>query len=147
MRQNGSRWMLNVTGSRKGSALQVVPPFGFSCCFPITFPKNVQATVAWDTPNKYLELFPWSRAIYEPDYPCSPAGSSGTQSRGLSLMDPCECQDTRAVNPPERNQSKKTPTLIGGAHVRKWQIMTYKWEFMWPLDMPADPGRDGEGVY
>lgn len=76
----------------------------------------------------------------------SPPGSAETPGQGLSLMGICECQGTRAVNPPERHQSEGPKTLIGGAHVHKWQIMTYKWEFMWPLDVPGDPGRDGEGA-
>lgn len=49
----------------------------------------------------------------------SPPGFAWTPGQDLSLMGLCECQGTRAVNPPERHQSEGPRTLIGGAHVHK----------------------------
>lgn len=43
----------------------------------------------------------------------SPVGSSGPPGQGLSLMGLCECQGTRAVNPPERHHSEGPTPLIG----------------------------------
>lgn len=73
---------------------------------------------------------------------------AGTPGRGFVANGAlCVCQGTGAVNPPERHQSEGPGTLIGVARVHKWQIMTYKWEFMWPLGARGDPGRDGEGAH
>lgn len=99
------------------------------------------------THNKHLG--PLSRTCVNNELGYPRSSRVNLQARSGSVTDGgvCECQGTRAVNPPERHQSEGPRMLIGKARVHKWQIMTYKWEFMWPLSVLGDPSRDVDGAH
>lgn len=99
-----------------------------------------------DYHNKDLEPFSRTGVFYDPRYPQPPLVNWDARLEFVTngvLWVP----GTQSCESPREASVWKTQALIGVARVHKWQIMTYKWEFMWPLEVPGDPGRDGEGVH
>lgn len=93
----------------------------------LTIPVQLCPSAGWlllqkhrhGTHNKHLGPLSRTCVNNEPGYPQSSRVDLGARSGSVTNGGVCECQGTRAVNPPERHQYEGPRMLIGEARVHK----------------------------